>query len=298
MDALTKLNLNSGLAGTTHLMSIIVCGNPSFEEAQSSFLVSFRAPWRLSARIAQEMDRAEITRYIHDHHIPVRLSFVPTCDSVLRASLRGYGFIVDLNAGMGWDASNNVLGCMDSALLHVSTKCMYEHMHLYDPEGHVACGAYLCVEKLLTMLASMQANPDEDFFFTFASFVRLELQPRFFFDVNTGEYRDQVEHLLSVAPDRTCATLLAMLQMRSTSELSLVLRSNVTMHLSVSEHTLLGLIHDSVGASAAPSLHFAIAHGKREPSATRPLPPGMQPDAPHYFLAVWFVHAPGPTSVN
>jgi hypothetical protein len=129
--------MNWGLAATTTLMKKVICGLVSYEEASAAFLVTFRAPWRLSTRIAAAMDRAEYVRYVAERHVPLRLSFEPSSALFPRTELRGCGFVVDLNTGMGWDGALDVLSCMDDSRLQISTTAMYEHMHLYDPEGHV-----------------------------------------------------------------------------------------------------------------------------------------------------------------
>ena len=299
LEALHKLNLNHGLAATTKLMRIVVCGLAAFEEASAAFLVTFRAPWKLSARITREMDRAEYVRYITERHVPVRLSFVPMCAFLPRSELRGSGFVVDLNTGMGWNGGLDAVKCMDDVRFQVSTACMYEHMHLYDPEGHVAVGGLLCVASILASLVQFQIDASTSFFDTFASFVRLELEMRFFVDVNTGEYRDLVDARLARACDRSCQTLMMLLGTESIDALTPALGGMpVHIHTAISSATLHGLIRDSVSAKAANGLHMAIAHGARDPHETRPLPHGMKAGMDHHFLAVWFTQNVGAQSVD
>ncbi len=100
---------------------------------------------------------------------------------------------------------------------------MYEHMHLFDSEGHVACGVLACLSSILTALASFQRDETVAFFDAFVSFVRLELEVRFFVDVNTGEYRDHVESLLAPPSDRSCQTLLRALSVPSADALGAAL---------------------------------------------------------------------------
>jgi len=91
MQAAHRLNLNCGLAATTAL-----CGTPSFEEARASFLITFRAPWRLSSRIANSMDRAEWKNYVRSRHIPTCFDAMTRTTGRLdcRSSMHGTGFSV------------------------------------------------------------------------------------------------------------------------------------------------------------------------------------------------------------
>lgn len=302
LEALHKLNLNCGFASTTKLMKIVVSGLSQYQEASAAFLVMWRPPWRLSSRIASEMDRAEYVRYVADRHIPVRLSFVPASASYPRSELRGSGFVVDLNVGMGWGSSLAVLQCMDEMRLHVSTVCMYEHMHLHDPEGYVACGGVAVVVSLLQALVSFELDAEESFLTLFTNFVRHELEMRFFVELNTGEYRNVVDRHLSLAtsPDkRSCDALLThTLHVPSASHLTQILRVPVMMHIDVSESTLAGLIRDSVSPKSGECLHFAIAHGSRDPEIQQPLPPGVPADMQHHFLAVWATRGFMPRKVD
>ena len=291
MQALHKLNLNPGLAGTTHLMELAICGLPSYEEARASFLASFRAPWRLSGRMALAMDRAEMSRYVEERAIPLRLMFTPKTATLPKRILTGHGFVVDLNYGMGWDGSADILRRMDDLSIYVSAACLYEHMHLYDPHGHAAAGVVACIVRLLTSMAHMQEGR-EPFYYAFCNFVRRELSLQYFLDVNTGEYADHVGRMLDLSADRTCETLLSCLEVPNTSKLTQLLNCRVTIHSSVSAFTLNGLITDSLSSSAPPGLHIAIVHGKRSTNVhdcSRPLPPGMPSDMDHHFTAVWYI---------
>ena len=291
MEALHKLNLNSGLASSTQLMKIVVCGLQQFQEASAAFLVTFRAPWRLSSRIAAQMDRAEFIRYVADRHIPVRLSFVPQSALYPRSELRGCGFVVDLCTGMGWNGSMEALACMDEMRLQVSTVCMYEHMFLFDPHGYVACGVLACVVELLRNLVSFQSSVTDSFFSTFANFVRLELDLRFFVDVNTGEYRSIVDSYLNLATsdsERSCEKLLTnALHVPHAAVLTSQFMTQVVIHYSVSTPTLLGLIRDSVNPRAGECLHFAIVHSPRDTTGSEGLPAGASADTQHHSLVVW-----------
>ncbi len=51
--------------------------------------------------------------------VPVRLSFVPTSADLPRSELRGTGFVVDLNTGMGWDGGMEAITVMDRARIQV-----------------------------------------------------------------------------------------------------------------------------------------------------------------------------------
>jgi hypothetical protein len=163
----------------------------------------------------------------------------------------------------------------------------------------VAVGVLACVIKIFTHIASLQAELSDSFFETFANFVRLELEVRYFVDVNTGEYRDHVESLLKNRADRSCETLLHALQTPTPSDVSSILGSRVTLHPTVSSTTLQGLIRDSISAKAPPEgLHFAIAHSPRDPQCQQPLPHGMAADIDHHFLAVWHTRLPGSRTVG
>ena len=270
-------------------MEIVVSGLAEFAEASAAFLVTWRAPWKLALRIAREMDRAEYTRYVAQRHIPLRLTFVPQSALYPRSELRGSGFVVDLNTGMGYDSAMAALACMDEMRMHVSTACMYEHMHLYDALGHIACGALAVTTSLLTSLATFDAG--EDFFSTFSNFVRHELEMRFFVDLNTGDYRDVIDRYLTTvqsAAERTCEKLLAnALSVPSATALGGILRTPVTIHPMVSDATVNGLIRDSVSPKAGAGLHLAVGYGPRNAHETRPLPAGAPTDMQHHFLAVW-----------
>ena len=289
MEALHKLNLNCGFAATKVLMKIVVCGIPQFEESSAAFLVTFRAPWRLSVRVARQMDRAEFMRYITERRVPLRLSFVPT--SRPRRELRGVGFTVDLNTGRGWEAGMGALHAMDAAGLQVSTACMYEHMHLHDEHGHVACGLLACVCELLTGLVQLQGSEGALFFESFASFVQHELELRFFVDVNTGEFAEEVSRLLSGSSTRSIQDLLRGLEVPGSDALAALLDVPVQLHdVAYSAATLCGMIKDSTGPKAGRGLHLAIGHGPRDSRTTQPLSPGATADMSHHFLAVWGVH--------
>ena len=175
---------------------------------------------------------------------------------------------------------------------------MYSRLH--DPHGHVAVGVLACVIEILTNLVSMQGDLSESFFDTFTAFVRLELEVRYFVDVNTGEYRDVVDHLVSQSSDnQSCAYLLRALQTKSADELELIFGVPVTFHTTVSAGTLQGLIRDSINPKAEPEgLHFAVAHSARDPSCTTPLPGGMSADIDHHILVVWMTHLHGVHTVS
>lgn len=289
LEALHKLNMNCGLASTTTLMKIVVSGLAQFEEASAAFLVMWRPPWRLSARLAAQMDRAEYTRYVADKRIPLRLSFVPQSAAYPRSELRGSGFVVDLNTVMGFDGALEALRCMDQMRLHVSTTCMYEHMRLYDADGHVACGAMAIVTSLLSSLRTFGC--DDDFFSIFSNFVRHELEMRFFVDLNTGEYRDVIERHLAAASSlshRSCDAILThALGVPNAIALGESLNTTVTYHSVVSAATLNGLIRDSIAPKACAGLHFAIGYGPRNARDRTPLPEHVPADMQHHFLAVW-----------
>jgi hypothetical protein len=76
-EALHRLNLNSGLAGTSYLMDIVLSGVPEYDEAKALYLTLFRAPWLMSEHVVENMDRAEWIVYLRDKRVPMRFVFIP-----------------------------------------------------------------------------------------------------------------------------------------------------------------------------------------------------------------------------
>jgi hypothetical protein len=300
IEALHKLNMNCAYASTTSLMKKVVCGLAQFEEASAAFLVTFRPKWRLTLRIAEEMDRAEFVRYVATGVAPVRLSYCPQSSRLPSSELRGAGFVVDLNTGMGYNGGLEVIACMDEMRLFVSTRCMYEHMHLHDAEGYVSCGFFSIVVTILENLMLSEAAGSESFFSSFLNFIRLEINTSFFIDVNTGEFRDIVDRFI-VAATPACAAdcilerlLTTCLQTPSADVLGSYLHTRVIAYMSpLSVGTVVGLIRDSVSPKAGAALHMAIVHGARDAACTMPLPPKVPGDMQHHFLAVWATNGAG-----
>jgi len=145
-----------------------------------------------------------------------------------------------------------------------------------------------------------EAAGSESFFSSFMNFVRLEIDTRFFIDVNTGEFRDIVDRFV-VAATPACAAdcilerlLTTCLQTPSADVLGSNLHTRVIAYMSpLSVGTVVGLIRDSVSPKAGAALHMAIVHGARDAACTMPLPPKVPGDMQHHFLAVWATNGAG-----
>ena len=48
-------------------MELVICGEPSYEQAKASYLTMFRPPILVHPQLAEDMDRAEYLSYLARH---------------------------------------------------------------------------------------------------------------------------------------------------------------------------------------------------------------------------------------
>lgn len=236
-------------------------------------MAHFRAPFLPSEHLVENMDRAEFLHYLRTREMPRRLSFVPR--AVGAEGHCGSGFVVDIGLTEDRLGSLEALMMMDATRLHVTSRCMYEHMRVRDEDGYIAVGMLQCITAMLSQLvASAPGITSSEMGAVFHRFVVCDLQLRNLMQVNSGEFRDVCESIFTNSGRRSIAALASGLELDVTLGGAL---PDAIFHRRLDAETLKGLISGTVHpATCEPGLHAVIAYSG-------------EGDQMHHFLAVWYV---------
>jgi hypothetical protein len=230
----------------------------------------------LSRRIVEEMDRAEMLRYLRDRHLPLRHTFRPRPQPA--AGYRGCGFIIDLGLCDERNASIDLLQTMDEIGLRMSVRCMYEHIRIQDLEGHMAVGF---LQSMLHVLSGLTIGLGYDeispeMALIFERFVIDDLQMRYVIDYNSGTYRDVVEAAVS-SGDRSIPCLMATLGVQLTHTTNVPGEFHGTCSMDTAKRIIADSLHTS---NPSYGLHAMILWA------------GDQAADRHHVLVMWYVASP------